>query len=1099
MLHFVIRYRIRTALNSPTFVVGNIVEVHWDDVAENFVVYKYADGTLTSPTTITSGPNLGVDRRDYEPISAARPIPYRFCDGSTLKSFGTNSTFPYSKLITTPNHFSCASGVVCDLAFSDDYRVTPASDLATNDGAISVVATTSNGDIRYSLNPDFDYESGQASGNFPGLYAGDYTVTAKDASGCIAQITVTITIPETYQVHYRLEFTDHYGRPCRTDIEERGYEGAIEEVCGNEDPVVIRYNGDGEIDKFTTVIPSACEMTLMSMVNFQFHDLFSQDERKFKIKHYTDFGNSIGSIPESPSETTAITFNALENWSQFKNFSRYPNWLIDSNPSVTFSSYTVGTPPRVVTTYPIQSATLYTPYNFIEGHEYDFTLNFNADASGQMQLRVVDNFGVTQFSSLKSFTAGSDSVDLNFTANAECKQIYITISNSPLGAKTIEVTGISGSVTSPYIPASPGGPAGLELMWQGFVISSLYQEPYIAPPYPVTITATDGLADLKNYDFADYLDNFYTDDLTNLKAITDILRRTDLNCNFVSGINKFETRMNTEASDDPLAQSKFDPDTFYQGAQPKSAREALDEILRSFGATLKMRRGKYYAYLVEQGVTSIPYREFTYKGVYITNGVFDDVRDINYPVIQSGAKFRNRDQVIEKLPTYGRFYFEHSLIKQPSLIPSYSFEQVDIYEGEDGITLFKNWNVSILNAPGSTYGIKETKSLEGDWNFFFFVYPIPKPNTTGAQTLELLSATQAIEYDATDLFELKFDYATLVNNIGRLNPKWVRVKWVLKVGDFYFDNAINEWTDVKTYNDVYSEKLNNKTEFRTVASFREQPSLIVEPFSLEFIFETEKTYDFVGDISDLKALTTTSWEIGKRVKGLVDGDIYYYILTENRNEESIPQTVLPNDFSGVSNAVGWNLEQNSGSGESQVTYWYLDNVAFRHLPAGAEPPANTTIERTNNRNIRVNFEREYLLNDVDIDNINNSERTYINFFKLLDGSPTQLWERSYRTGQGKLLKLLSDEVYAQYQSSAHKITGSLLCTDEILPTSVLREVNNGNAHFMFMGYELHVKSATVVFDMSQLLNPLGSADFNDDFNEDYDAGFTTGFSLGFNA
>ena len=42
---------------------------------------------------------------------------------------------------------------------------------------------------------------------------------------------------------------------------------------------------------------------------------------------------------------------------------------------------------------------------------------------------------------------------------------------------------------------------GGTMIWQGFVATELYSEPDIAPPYDVSVTATDGLGLLKEYDF----------------------------------------------------------------------------------------------------------------------------------------------------------------------------------------------------------------------------------------------------------------------------------------------------------------------------------------------------------------------------------------------------------------------------------------------------------------------------------------------------------------------------------------------------------------------------------------------------------------------
>ncbi len=512
-----------------------------------------------------------------------------------------------------------------------------------------------------------------------------------------------------------------------------------------------------------------------------------------------------------------------------------------------------------------------------------------------------------------------------------------------------------------------------------------------------------------------------------------------------------------------------------------------------------MRKGKFFAYLVEQAVTSIPYREFTYRGVHVGNGTYNDTKDLNFPIIKSGAHFRNRDQVLEMIPTYGKLNFDHVLLKTPSLIESYSFEKEDVYEDIDGTKLLKGWNVNIENFPGVTYGIKETKALEGDWNFYLNTEGSQVAPGVGSSQLQLLSKPVLVEYDDQDLFEFRFKYACIINSLGRLNPKWVRIKWALKVGDYYLINSTGDWDINKVYNDVYAEKFNNDEEFKIVGRFRIQPNKVEELLQVEFLFETDRTLDFEGDYDDLRAVETTElWE-GKRIKGkITDGGltkIMYYILKESSNleEEQIPNIIEPDDYSGIGNDVRWFLELEGASQESGVTYWYLDNVVFRHLPRGSEPPPNVSLERDNTRYIRVNWNEEFLLNDIDIDNINNSERTYINFFKLLDGTPTQVWERAYRLGQGKLMELAAYEFIAQYQEAANKLTGSLLCLDEIQPSTVLREVNDENRRYMFMGYELHVRPATVVFDMLELRNPLHAGDFNDDFNDDFNAGFSAGF------
>lgn len=67
------------------------------------------------------------------------------------------------------------------------------TDATANDGSISAAATGSTG-FSYKINNG----TFQANGNFTGLTAGDYTVTAKDANGCTGSESFTISYTKTY-------------------------------------------------------------------------------------------------------------------------------------------------------------------------------------------------------------------------------------------------------------------------------------------------------------------------------------------------------------------------------------------------------------------------------------------------------------------------------------------------------------------------------------------------------------------------------------------------------------------------------------------------------------------------------------------------------------------------------------------------------------------------------------------------------------------------------------------------------------------------------------------------------------------------------------
>jgi hypothetical protein len=985
-LNLVVRYKF-LSFRGGWAIPGMLMEVYWDDSIDDYFVQTFTTEAATTPITRTaSSPgtsfvSLGAIRTNYSIIAGFpqntfdRDAPsadnyysnYKFCDGANLQVFKVDTRFPFAKKVSLVDHFSCAP-VVCDLQISDTFTTVPPSTATTLDGEIHVTATSSNGPIKFSLRQNFDYNSneGLATGDFINLPPGDYTVTAKDAAGCADQINIKLNVQDPFEVLFRQEHKDLHGVPTRTDILERGYSGAITEVKGTEDPVILRYNAFGETDRFKAIIPSQLTMNWISETNFQFRRLFTQDERKYRVQHYKNFGS------------------------------------------------------------------------------------------------------------------------------------------------------------------------GFQLIWQGYVLASNYSETYTKTPYPVTIVATDGLEDLKDFDWVSRLDVPFKEEITPLNAIVEALRPTDQGINIMSAINRYEAAMSTGVADDPLNQCTFNPKTFYFEDEIKSCYEVIEEILKSFGARLLQRDGKWLIYSIEEAVASMPYREFNAGGEYLSNGIINDVRDIKPAPLSNRAVFSDRDQVLETLPSYGKMFFEHTLQEVPSLIQSHGFEKSDLYETPDGVTVINGWNVNIQNHPGATYGIKETKALDGDYNFYVKRGNINVPRSANKGTVSLIAKPFMVEYDRTDAFELKFDYAIVLGLYAsnspeaKVNPYWVKIKWMLKVGNHYFDSVSGTWTTDSSYqfNELYAEAFNKKDNFEILGNFREVTAVTTEEVSFQMILTFETTYDvyFGGSsgnlISEVKALPTTKLREGYRIKAAaftpnaVTTEEFtitvYYVLVKDLSGDSGIETIRPNDFNDVStpyNIKVWKFEERNKitysntrfeswntepDKENNVQYIYVDNVVFKHYPRGEEIPKNITIERTNNQFIKLEYNQTYLLNDIDTTNVNNSERTFINFYKRLDGTPTQEWTRTYRPGTDNLLALLSNDFATQYRLPSNKLTGSLHYDVRILPSSVMRETADGGRKYMFMGYELHDRDCSIVFDLAEVKDPITDpdsddiyADFNTDFSEDF--------------
>lgn len=285
-------------MGSHTISADNYIHVLLDDVSETFIV-KYQASPLEGINilgTLSAGPNLFFGFDGAVTLETAAPY-YQWCDGTTLNKVNVLNNFPYAFLSFFPGALECVIAPTCDLEFSSLYTVTQASGPSTADGVIATTATSSNGTIKFSLDPDFDYATaGQLSGTFSGLLPDTYTIYAKDAIGCTDTITIEVEVTTVYGVRHRLDFTDLHHisqKSIRFDIEERAYTGPIEEMCGEgNNPIIVRYEGDRD-DGSVALVPSHSILRVLVETEGQYTHLHQQDDRKYRGKLYIgeDFGS----------------------------------------------------------------------------------------------------------------------------------------------------------------------------------------------------------------------------------------------------------------------------------------------------------------------------------------------------------------------------------------------------------------------------------------------------------------------------------------------------------------------------------------------------------------------------------------------------------------------------------------------------------------------------------------------------------------------------------------------------------------------------------------------------------------------------------------
>jgi hypothetical protein len=290
-----VKYNTITFLtNNPhgTFVTGDVLTlfIETDEVINTG--FEAITG-IPIPTTIgvkvkkndvliTSGPVIGRPSMGTVQLAFHDPL---ICNGDKL--IHTNNVFldfPYLKYTTLTNSFCVVDAPVCDLSLSGVVKVTPASAQNINDGEIEIIATSSYS-IEYSLG-NFEYGTGQSSGVFTDLYPGDYRIYIKDANNCSVDVLVNVTFNDTFNILFRLKYTDFAGFNTKIDIQKRAYIGSYEEICGSDIPLTLQLRGEGSMDKFLSILSVQADINLMSISESQFIQLYTGDRNLFRVIIY---------------------------------------------------------------------------------------------------------------------------------------------------------------------------------------------------------------------------------------------------------------------------------------------------------------------------------------------------------------------------------------------------------------------------------------------------------------------------------------------------------------------------------------------------------------------------------------------------------------------------------------------------------------------------------------------------------------------------------------------------------------------------------------------------------------------------------------------
>jgi hypothetical protein len=857
-----------------TFVSGDVVSIYYDPALDP----APSSGSTTGYTVKKNG----------IPILAGNDVFYQFdagkiessanaqiCNGTTLiQSVRQITYFPYVFTFAEPDYPSCAVDPnTCDLIVTGTPLIVTASGETNADAELTVTAQSSL-PIQYKLGSDFLYNDGtaQSTGYFFGLIPGNYRVYIRDSKNCSTNILVTVGWDDTYGVIYRQEWNDVLGNANRVDILKRAYAGGLTEVVSDSgSPFERSLRGEGVLDKFEPILSVEAICRLLSQTNFQFSQLFSNNPEEFKLNYYKY--NPI----ETPVFTPAV-MDDVDDWTD--DGSGDVAWgIVAGNPAVTLQNTS-------------NSGGWYTDYAFETNRTYSFDYSFTNDEGGyvfsRIHIDITNSFGADlgEHLVIDSQTPGTFTGTYTFIAPDGASRIVIWAQQKTF-VSLAPNTYMVNSFTNETEGEDPGV-VDFELKFTGFCLPQQYEEEYTKEPYPVTLRATDGLPSLKDYIFLQDDGQRFNSTMRQIEVVAFILKKLKLNLPIRVACNLYATTMDQTDNDDPLDQAYVDTERYYLTSDEPTLDFVLRAILEPYGASLAQDGGYWNITRVEEKRSAYAYRVFDKNGVYIREGEYDPIVNIDSPSQSNRFMWSDRDQHLQTCPGYGKIILYYDLGLKGNILRNGDFRLKSQYNALTGTYSFLIDKLGFQLVNGG-YALTEGYERTSETNVAYLIR-----STSTAQTGEayLQSDTINLKMGVQNTLKIKLR-VKLPSPVQSVPYQKVRLR--VKYGDFYLTSS-GRWTEDVNELVFFIDRFDEYTEVETIAYAPNTSAAQGFDFDVRLYHSFVKHVDFT-DYNDLIALNADDVDqlptgLRKQVSSdqLCSSAIDYFELVES--EEDANQNLL---------------------------------------------------------------------------------------------------------------------------------------------------------------------------------------------------------------
>lgn len=641
------------------------------------------------------------------------------------------------------------------------------------------------------------------------------------------------------------------------------------------------------------------------------------------------------------------------------------------------------------------------------------------------------------------------------------------------------------------------------LVFVGKIWPQGYSEPYTEyNNYPVSLMATDGLAELDDLDFVDDLGNRFYGSQRSIAIIAYALRKLNFSLNIRCVANIYATGMNTAATDDPLDQAYVNTDAYYQNDSALSCLEVIKRILAPYSATIVQSVGYWWIIRREELIASPDYREFNPNGQYVSNGNYNPRIDIKQSAMSNRLSWGGASMDMA-LPI-GNLEVNYDQGLRDTLIPNGEFS-ITNRVGIDGVTR-KGVDLSAF-----------TPVANSDPYFITGFSMVDEKNValtmTGTGLCYYTTQIPNFSIYSADSIKVGLKYKIQDSLVGF---RYQKVKLRVQHGSYYLLSD-GTWTTTASDCVIYAKNAGSFTSWEITAapSGVTTATLTVRLYS-SYVMDAE-----FSSSASLKAKTTVGIPKGSRTEWVNGSDIYYYEFEANTSAESIPDIVRPNDYNAGTNPNQWILKpKNTNYAANSYGVTQYDQLTLRYLPGGSEIPAESVevlSPKSNKSKVTKKlFHGSYtnLLKSIYTSVINlgssisdktegyaidqNYKITSRNFLRKSDGTPWDKWERDAVAESEKLQTIYLKSYAAQYRYPLRRITGQLSNIPTptngpvvyLWPHLILKE-NYDGTFYLPQGYSYHARQCFYEGEFIQLYDiTLGGTST---------AGGTSSFSSAFNS